>query len=279
MDNQSADFKPGFLKALSLIRRKDRVHSPLWQWWLSRYYPRYRVLDAVAFFDTLVRRVAGHAPRQPLDFYLAELAACKPLRAAWDTGSIKGPDTRLDNPALAGFYYAFVRETRPGCIVETGTAAGALTSLMVAALAANAHGVVRSIDLPSREGVLTMDSTVAPDQAGFLIPREFREHWEYLPGDAKLLLPRVLVESSPDIFIHDSLHTRTHMSFEYATARALMRPNTVIASDDSLWNASWVDFIHTHRLTSYTSVKNPNVCVTINEFDAYETAQGLDIHK
>jgi hypothetical protein len=279
MDNQAHGIKPAFRWALSRIRRKGRVRSPLWQWLLSRNYPGHRVLDGPGFFESLVRAVAKRAPDKPLSAYLEELAACAPLHVAHRKVSGDAPDHRMDNPALAGFYYAFVREVRPSCIVETGTATGAFTALMLAAMEANNHGELISIDIPPCAGVLTMDTTVLPDEVGCMIPPEFRGRWKYLAGDAKLLLPKLLAEKQVDIFIHDSLHTRTHMSFEFAVARALMGLNTVIASDDAMWNSAWLDFVHTHELTSYSCVRNPNLCVAVNVFDEFETAQGLGIQR
>ncbi|MFM9970112.1 MAG: class I SAM-dependent methyltransferase [Burkholderiales bacterium] len=276
-DNQSHDFKPGFLKVLSLLRRKGRVDSPLWQWLLSRYYPRYKVLQAESFYTALIGSAAARAPTQTLEYYRRELAACIPLRAAHRARYGEAPDQRIVNDAFIAFYYAMVRETRPAAIVETGTATGAMTALMLAAMEQNNHGTLYSIDLAPRAGALTMHTTVPTEQVGCLIPEEFRHRWRLEVGDAKLLLPRVLIEADADIFIHDSLHTRSHMSFEFAAARALMRADTVIASDDALWNRAWMDFIHTHNLTSYACVRNPNVCVTVNKFDDYEKAQGIGI--
>ncbi len=64
----------------------------------------------------------------------------------------------------------------------------------------------------------------------------------------KDFLPKLLIKNDVDIFIHDSLHTRTHMLFEYNCARALMRPNAVIISHDILWNKAFFSFIASHNL-------------------------------
>jgi len=259
------------------MRRKERVRSPIWKWILAHYYPRHRLLDGPSFFESLVFNVTGHAPQNSLAHYLTEIANCDPLRDAYRNTLGDIPDRRITNPALTGFYYALIRETRPSCIVETGTSIGSNTALLLSALAANDMGEVISIDIPSRAGTLTMDSTLPLEAIGALIPAEFRGRWRYLAGDAKVLLPRVLIENDVDIFIHDSLHTRTHMSFEYSVARALMRPNTVIATDDAMWNSAWLEFVHTHRLVSLSCNRNPNLCATVNSFDAFEVSQGLGV--
>lgn len=278
-DNQSHDFKRGFLRVLSLIRRKNRVHSQFWQWLLSQYYTGYKALDGEVFYATLVQNIIGRTPKNSLEYYRDELKDCGPLRKAHQAHYGEVPDPRIANDALVAFYYAMVRETRPTSIVETGTATGSMTALLLAAIEQNNHGKVYSIDLPTRPDALTMHTMVPTEEVGCLIPIEFRHRWRLEVGDAKVLLPRVLAETDADVFIHDSLHTRSHMSFEFAVARALMRPNTVIASDDSLWNSAWMDFIHTHRLLSFTCVRNPQVCVTMNRFDAYEQGQGIGIHR
>jgi hypothetical protein len=67
----------------------------------------------------------------------------------------------------------------------------------------------------------------------------FIARWDYRKGDAKRLLPSVLLDENVDLFVHDSLHTTSHMAFEYATARALFGEKAIITPDDILWNQAF----------------------------------------
>ena len=84
-------------------------------------------------------------------------------------------------------------------------------------------------------------------------------------------------EETVDVFIHDSLHTRTHMVFEYAVARALLRPGALILSDDVLWNNGFDDFLMLNELTGYAPFCNSNIAGVMNCFDAFETEVGTGI--
>lgn len=152
-----------------------------------------------------------------------------------------------------------------------------MTSWMLAALHKNGHGKLISIDIPAVQEKLTMDITVEKGEIGFLIPHEFHGSWELKLGDAKLLLPKILGEYDADIFVHDSLHTRTHMLYEYHVAHALMRPGSIIMSDDILWNTAFFDFVRSNHLMSLGCIANPNIGITTNSFDPYEQKIGVGI--
>jgi predicted O-methyltransferase YrrM len=186
-------------------------------------------------------------------------------------------EDRFSNEANIVNYYAIIREIEPNIVAETGTATGSMTSWVLAALEANENGQLISIDIPPVQGKLAMDLTINKDEIGFLIPREYHHRLEYICGDAKVMLPRVLADNPADVFIHDSLHTRTHMLFEYNVARCLMRPNTVILSDDILWNGAFFSFLKSHHLTGLGCISNPNLGLTVNAFDEYELKVGTDI--
>jgi hypothetical protein len=124
-----------------------------------------------------------------------------------------------------------------------------------------------------------MTASISIDNVGHLIPHAYRDRWEYHAGDAKELLPTLLIENDVDIFIHDSLHTRTHMLFEYNCARALMRPNTIIISHDILWNKAFFSFTASHNLEGLSCISDPNLGLTINKFESYEEEIGLGVVK
>jgi predicted O-methyltransferase YrrM len=182
-------------------------------------------------------------------------------------------------PGNIAIYYSLVRELRPKLMVETGTATGSMTSFILAALHENDYGNLISIDLRSNAGKLTMDLNLEKEDIGYWIPAKYKDRWNYKEGDAKVLLPEIFQKNEINFFIHDSLHTRTHMMFEYAVARALMKPKSIIASDDILWNNIFDDFLKSHNLIGYSPNCNPNIGVTVNDFDSFETNIGLEIVK
>lgn len=236
-----------------------------------RFIPDNAILGALL-------RDMGRTGTMALGRYCSELLADKPLRDTFEAESKKRKITKYKSwqdrvDRLTGniaLYYGIIRELRPSVIVETGTATGSMTSFLLAALNRNRHGKLISIDLPAHSGQLTMDITVAPEDVGYWIPVQYRERWDYRPGDAKVLLPGILSENRVDVFIHDSLHTRSHMAFEYAVARALLPPNALIMSDDILWNDAFQSFTALHRLNAYSPIGNPNIAAVVNAFDEEE---------
>jgi hypothetical protein len=149
--------------------------------------------------------------------------------------------------ALGRCCFLVCRLLQPRVVVETGVAAGVTSAFILRALEENGQGRLLSIDLPP----------LAPEAehwVGALIPEQLRGRWSLLPGSAKRLLPQLLNDVKVvDIFIHDSLHTAKHMSWELdlATER-LPRPACVIA-DDVECNRAWQDWT-ARRDPSYSAV-------------------------
>ncbi|HER25599.1 MAG TPA: hypothetical protein ENI69_00660 [Rhodospirillales bacterium] len=230
-------------------------------------------------------RGRGHTPKRSLDDYTKELRRNDLLRPHYEAMAVEHDLPKFANwdafidfiPGQIALFYATIRETEPQVVLETGTATGSMSAIMLAALKENGTGKLISIDLPPVDGELTMASTVDESQIGFFIPQSYRDIWDYRKGDAKALLAATLLETKVDIFVHDSLHTRTHMVFEYAVARALMKPDTLILSDDILWNNSFNDFLVTNQLTGFVPFGNPNIGGFCNRFDAFELGVGTDI--
>lgn len=227
----------------------------------------------------------GKTPTHDLDYYIEELVADDTLRLTFERvcaqrGLKKYRDWRhrvIYNRSVVGLGYSLVREIKPNVVVETGTATGSNTSIILAALERNSRGRLISIDLPPEAGKLTMDIGLLEDEVGYFIPDAFKPRWEYKKGDAKILLPAVLAAENADIFIHDSLHTTTHMAFEYEVARALTRPGALILSDDILWNNSFDAFAELHGLDAVAGVSNPNFGGVVNKFSDEELAIGVGI--
>ena len=68
-------------------------------------------------------------------------------------------------------------------------------------------------------------------------------------GDAKIELPRLLERlGTIDIFLHDSLHTLEHMTFEFEIAWKYIRPGGFLASDDIDYNEAFSQFCKNKRV-------------------------------
>jgi hypothetical protein len=89
------------------------------------------------------------------------------------------------------------------------------------------------------------DPTYLPSgkEPGWLVPEWLHDSWRVHLGDSRDLLPSMLPGLPPvDIFIHDSLHTYEHMSWEFMTAYPFIRTGGLLLSDDALWNDAFKDF-------------------------------------
>ena len=284
MQSQTADIA-AYLAFVNWSRRNERIFSSWGKFAQKVFQTRHTILPRSDYYEAVLR-LCGISPRKALSDYRDELLKNDLVRRNY-VGAIE--EGRLEkkyrvyeekigrNEGNVVNYYALIREFQPNVVVETGTAAGSMTAWVLAALEANVKGKLISIDLPPVKGKLAMDLTITKADVGFLVPREYHHRWEYLLGDAKVMLPRVCAENEVDVFIHDSLHTRTHMLFEYNVARCLMKPNKVILSDDILWNRSFFDFVRSHKLRSLGCISNPNLGMTVNKFDDYELGVGTGI--
>jgi predicted O-methyltransferase YrrM len=159
--------------------------------------------------------------------------------------------------ALGRLCYAVCRELRPAVVVETGVAYGVTSAYVLQALAENGEGELHSIDLPP----LGRD---ARKYVGYLVPEELRTRWKLRLGSARVLLPQVLREArGVDVFIHDSLHTYSHMKTEFAAVLAALRHGGVLISDDVQCNRAFEETLGDSRITSWFAVRvrdNGSVC-------------------
>ncbi len=250
------------------------------------FWRHHQTLKIGAYYDALMSHI-GITPEHTLSYYRDELVSDKLLKDTILQASDTNKNTKFDKTYkkivnrenYVANYYALIREIKPKVVIETGTADGSLTSWVLSAMHKNNQGKLLSIDIPPQEGKLTMTTTLSKDKVGQLIPHAYRDRWEYYLSDAKELLPKLLIENRVDIFIHDSLHTRTHMLFEYNCARALMRPGTIIISHDILWNKAFFSFMASHNMKGLSSISGPNLGLTVNEFEHYEKKIGLSVVK
>jgi len=242
------------------------------------------MLPRTNYFEAVMELVARRSPVLSINEYRNELLDDQLLRQSFRDAAearlVGGEFEEHVGMRKIGnlvTYYGLIRELRPSIVVETGTSAGESAGMILAALNKNKNGKLISINLPAVAGQLTMEATVRPTEVGCMIPERYRDRWEYVCGDAKEFLPKILAQNRADIFIHDSLHTRTHMLYELNVARALLPEGGVIISDDVLWNKAFVRFLESHNLYGVACESNPNLAVTVNSFDDYEKSIGLGI--
>jgi predicted O-methyltransferase YrrM len=166
----------------------------------------------------------------------------KSLRAAeslFKTANIVSADLFAKKVLLQ---YAAVRALAPESVIETGVANGVSSAYILLALCQNRKGVLHSIGLNDR-------SYLPPKtDVGWLVPSWLRDRWRLHLGDTRQILPTLLAQlGAIDVFIHDSLHTYEHMSWEFQTGYAALRNGGLLISDDALWNNAFRDFAGKNR--------------------------------
>jgi len=134
-------------------------------------------------------------------------------------------------------HYATIRALKPKVVVETGVANGVSSAYLLLALEKNDGGALYSIEAGDR-------NYLPPGREnGWVVPKSLRDRWVLRIGDAKDLLPKVLAEIQPiDVFIHDSLHSYEHMSWEFRAVFPYLRAGGILISDDASWNRAFPDF-------------------------------------
>ncbi|HLZ93300.1 MAG TPA: class I SAM-dependent methyltransferase [Candidatus Acidoferrum sp.] len=190
--------------------------------------------------EKFIAKITGTPPGRVRE-YLSEPIATPRFAQVLRDAAPRFRDLKLESADLFAkkilVQYAAVRALAPRYVVETGVANGVSSSYLLLALQKNGTGLLHSIGLD--------DAAFLPpgSQPGWLVPDWLRDRWQLHIGDARLMLPGLLAElGSVDIFIHDSLHTYEHMTWEFAAAYPFVRPGGLIFCDDALWNHSFNDF-------------------------------------
>jgi Methyltransferase domain len=131
--------------------------------------------------------------------------------------------------------YATVRYLRPERVVETGVGlVGTTSTFFLAALAANDHGELWSIDLDRYFPLFGV-------HVGRGIPERLRARHHLVPRPARDVLGEVLRQGAPPgIFLHDGLHTYANMLYELRTAWPALPAGGLLFADD-LDNSSLED--------------------------------------
>lgn len=144
--------------------------------------------------------------------------------------------------------YALVRLLGLKELVETGVSSGISSAHFLLALRANGGGTLHSIDLPTQQAARELRTDESPVSlppgrtTGWAIPEELRSGWDLHLGPSQVLLPVVVRKlSGIDLFLHDSLHTPEHLTFELETLRPRLAPGAIVLADNTEWTADAFD--------------------------------------
>jgi predicted O-methyltransferase YrrM len=199
--------------------------------------------SAIAEYERDYERVAP-------ELFAAMLASARAVRADL-------PAEKLAQPELPGheakkLLYVAVRLLHPvETVVETGTYNGTYTSFILAALRDNGAGKLISFDLPAYSPIPDAIDRALPEgcEPGWIVPNELRPRLEIVLGDTRdTLAPMLARLRTIDLFLHDSLHTLRHMSFEYRTAWPALRGGGLLVSDDVFYTGAFWWFTRRRRL-------------------------------
>lgn len=127
---------------------------------------------------------------------------------------------------MARLCYLACRLIEPETVVETGVAYGVSSVFMLKAMEENGRGTLYSVDLPPLRrryerfwGIAVLD--------------ELRGRWRLHRGTSASVLPRLLGEiRTPDLFVHDSLHTHRNMRREFDAVWPYLRDGGLLLADD-----------------------------------------------
>ncbi len=167
-----------------------------------------------------------------------------------------------DHPLLL---YFFVRYYQPEIMIETGVARGASSAFILLAMQENNKGKLYSIDLPPQQAAIQKEDFnngcsfyelkdgqghwINGNLIGDLVPGWLKNRWSLILGHAELELPKLISRLNQiDIFYHDSLHTESHMQFEFQTAWPVIRAGGFLLSHDVFWNNAFYNFAHEQNI-------------------------------
>jgi predicted O-methyltransferase YrrM len=159
-----------------------------------------------------------------------------------------------------------VRAARPRVVVETGVLYGASSAPILAALVRNGGGELHSLEIGR-------DPREPPHH--HFVPGELRRLWTLVIGDSREELEPLLKRCAPvDMFLHDSLHTFDHMTWEFETALPYLSPAGILTSDDILNPPSLLGVFREtafpafckRRQVPYATFKNLGVAIPATEW-------------
>jgi hypothetical protein len=189
--------------------------------------------------------------RADLDQWEEELKSFSELRTAFESYKqfIKlDYDAFLNRTNWPPLLYFLIRIKKPDIVIETGSATGLTTSIILYGLQHNQTGCLYSIDLriPLRLiGGRYYSDWITDNNlpTAFLVPESLKTRWSLILKDAKVALPELLsLLGHVDFFYHDSDHSYVHQMWEYLTAWPYIPAGGVLTSDDLSLNAAFFDF-------------------------------------
>ena len=195
------------------LRRKKRTLGPREERQRSlEFIGRVFDCDAGAF----LRELEDSPFRVEFTRRLARLGSDVPGHTA-DTSSLFDCET----------LYVVVRAARPRAVVETGVAFGAFSSHILEALSRNGGGGLVSFDMPERHGHNELKD--------YLVPEPLRSARRLVLGDTRRTLATELEQiGSVDLFLHDSWHAFSHMTWEFLVADKHLGAGGLLCSHDVL---------------------------------------------
>ena len=239
-----------------LIRHPSRLkHAVKWHTWdrVSLYLERRRVnrsirmlqSKTVAEYDEIRLNVLSQLANVAKSEIIGYVQELRNDRAFLDTFEQKRMEIeKIDATSTTSIIdietlYCALRALKPQTVVETGVYFGGTSAFLLRALERNGAGHLSSIDylLPN------VQPFGYPQGQGYLVPESLRQHWTLINGDSRVELPRLLAQlGTIDFFLHDSLHTYEHMTWEYHTAWAALRRGGVLSTHDISLTHAFKDF-------------------------------------
>ena len=167
-------------------------------------------------------------------------------------------EKRLPQPqGWAYLIYVLIRILKPKIVLETGVFDGLGTSFILKALHKNKQGKLISVDFPARK-VIPGSTDLMPFQTlplhekpGWLIPPILRSKWQLqLINTTKGLRDILKKNIELDIFLHDSLHTQSHMLWEMNLVWSKLKKGGIFLIDDIFCNDAFNQFKQEKRRNS-----------------------------
>lgn len=153
--------------------------------------------------------------------------------------------------------YAIIRAIKPNVVVETGIANGVSSSYLLLAMEKNRRGHLHSVEVDNSHVLMQ------GRDPGWIVPESLRLRWSIHMGPSELILPDLLKKLPPiDMFIHDSLHTYSHMMLEFETAVPHLRPGGLLLADDAMWNNAFPEFAVKIRASRFKIIRGVGVLRT-----------------
>jgi len=162
------------------------------------------------------------------------------------------------------FLYSLIRTIKPTTLLETGVFHGHYTACLLKGIHDNyrdssVDGKLISIDLPAHKSISESTSEAATThlpsycEPGWVIPEYLKDRWQLHSGDSRDLLPKVIErEINISLFFHDSLHTYSHMTFEFENAYPILNDGGYLMSHDVHWNRSFRHFARKHKQKEFS---------------------------